>query len=79
MGSPIPFKDFQRWFFRHGVEIVPSRGSHYKFSRVIGGVVLMTIVPVSGGRYVKDVYLNKARRALRLTPLDGVSDEEFYK
>lgn len=79
MGSPILFKDFQRWFARQGVEIVPARGSHYKFSRVINGITLLTIVPVSGGRLVKDVYLNKARRTLKLTPSDGVSDEEFFK
>lgn len=76
MGSPIRFADFKRKFEAFGCSIEPG-GKHFILSRPYKGVVLKYPIPTKKGRWVLDIYVKKARRAMKLTPDDGVSDEDF--
>lgn len=77
MGSPIRYNDFVRWFRRQGVELSLT-GSHIGMCRVVKGVELHYTAVVHGNR-VEDVYVKKARKALKLSLKDGVSDREFFR
>ncbi len=78
MASDIRLSDFKRKFETYGVSIVPG-GKHLKMRKVIDGVVYTFPLPTIHGRLVKAVYIEKARARFKLTPDDGVSDEEFNR
>lgn len=81
MPSDIRLRDFQRWFQRLGVriEMLQGKGSHFMMMHQIGDTEYAYPVPTIRGRYVKHLYLDKARKALKLTAADGVTDEVFFK
>ncbi len=77
--SPVALRDFRRWFERHQVVIEPSgRGSHLKLTRKIQNRLHIYIIATESGRRVKWVYVEKARKALKLTADDGFSDDDFF-
>jgi hypothetical protein len=77
MGSPVKFRDFSRWFAHFDVRLEINKSSHIKMYRIIDGVSHQYTAVVHKN-LVDDVYLKKARKALKLTPEDGVSDEDFF-
>jgi hypothetical protein len=79
MGSSIPWKQFQAYFIRYGVTFRAPKGggSHWKMFRKIGSKSRIYVIPLEHGKQVRDVYLQKARKALGLTEQNGVSDAEF--
>jgi hypothetical protein len=46
--------------------------------RKIGSKFRIYVIPLEHGKQVRDVYLKKARKALRLTEQNGVRDAEFF-
>lgn len=77
MPSPMPFSDFKRKLRHFGITLKPGgRGSHYKLTKVVGGVTIIYTVAVHHSE-VDDVYVRGTRKRFRLTPAHGVSDEEF--
>lgn len=78
MASEIRLAEFKRMFERYGVEFLPG-GKHTKMRRIIGGDVYTFPLPTVSGRFVKSVYVEKARMRFKLTEDDGVSDVEFYR
>jgi hypothetical protein len=78
MGAPMHYRDFVRIFGFHGVTIEEvKKSSHLKMKKVIDGVTVIYIA-VHHKNAVEDVYVQKARKAFRLTPKDGVPDKEFF-
>jgi len=55
-----------------------NKSSHFKCIKFIAGKKEVYPVPLQQGRYIDHKYVVGARRRFRLTPADGVSDEEFY-
>jgi len=70
--------DLQRMLLRLGCEIDLRRGagSHWCVFRAVSEGRLMFALP-DRREYGRD-YIGPLRRRLRLTPGDGVSDEQFY-
>ena len=77
MPSPMALNDFLRKFKRLDVTFDRRRGSHLFMTRRVGKVTKVYTVAVQGGKRVLPVYVDKARRALWLTPEHGVSDAYF--
>lgn len=75
MPDKIRLTDFTRWFHRHGIEIVAG-GKHLKMRGRVKGVEVTYPLPTLNGRYVKHLYLAKARKQFSLTADDGHPDEE---
>lgn len=78
MPSDIPLHVFKRWFARYGVHFEPG-GKHARLRGSVGGAVAIYPIPTIGGRKVKAIYVDKARKHFHLTPDDGVSDADFYR
>jgi len=53
-----------------------GKGGHTMFFREINGKRFS--VPYSGDKEVLKCYVSQMRRKFRLTPADGISDEDFY-
>jgi len=78
MGSPVRLSDLKRKLVAFGA-IVEDGTKHKKAKRVVGEHTLIYVFPTEGGRRVKDLYIPKIRRKLKLTAVDGVSDDEWDK
>jgi len=66
---------------RYGVEEDRKRakGSHRLLIRRVDGQVLKTAIKFHrSGQEYSERTIEAIRRSLRLTPADGVSDDEFY-
>lgn len=77
MPSDIKLDVFRVWFAKYGIVILPG-GKHLKMVKMDSVPKEHFPLPTVRGRYVKHVYLQKARKAFHLTPEDGVSDEDFF-
>ena len=78
MASDISWHDFVRKFGAYGVSITKrKRSPHYKMTKMIDGKLYIYPVPKKAGQHVKEIYVRKARKRFRLTPGDGVSDDDF--
>ena len=75
MPSDIPFHEFKRYFKKYDVAVVRGK-KHYLLRRVVNGVVHAYPFPVHKNK-VPHVYLKGARKKLKLTPKEGVSNDEF--
>ena len=71
----IKFREFKRLLARYDIDLVPGR-RHLIFRAPEG--VKFPVPYRKEGDDVERSYVNAARRAFRLTPEDGVSDEAFY-
>ena len=70
-------KEFERLFRKYGARLVPG-GKHFRLEREVDGKLLIyTVALCKGGKEVLEVYVKHGRRALMLTPEDGVTDEDF--
>lgn len=79
MPSPIPLWTWKKWFTEFGVVChPPNKSSHFKMTRTVGGIELMTVIALHRGKEIKHPYLAVARRALALAAADGVPDEVFF-
>lgn len=81
MPEPISFKDFRRYFERHGVTFESRKGggSHnYMMSRMVGGKMSKSPIPLINGRQILNIYIAGARKKLKLTEADGVPDSDFF-
>jgi hypothetical protein len=79
MDRPLPFRRLQAILARYGVGVDRSRGkgSHVLFFRDFPQGRFTYPVPTHG-KDVLVVYVRGCRKRFRLTPVDGVSDDEFY-
>ena len=51
-----------------GCTVNPTRGGHYKATRVVNGRRCVSSFPTVGGRKVEDCYVRQNRDRLRITP-----------
>ena len=79
MGSDWRLKDFRRVFEHFGVRFSYTKHGHLKLEREVAGERLVYPVPTIKGRYVKALYVGKARKAMRLAARDGISKSEFNR
>lgn len=56
-----------------------GKGSHTLFKRNIGGNVFSYPIPLGKKKdEIKDCYVKGIRKKFRLTPDDGVTDDDFF-
>lgn len=74
----IKLRDLQRILRRFGVQVDPARGkgSHLYFYRDFPEGRFG--YPIPNQPDVKAFYVKGCRQRFRLTPQDGVSDQDFY-
>ena len=74
----LKLRELRRILRRYDVMEDRSRGKggHTMFFKTIDGKEFS--YPIPGDKEVKDCYVKGARRKFRLTPADGISDDEFY-
>lgn len=80
MNRPLSLRQLRQILRGFGVAEDSSRGkgSHTVFSKVINGRTESYPVPTSSGEVLVS-YMGPIRRKFKLTPADGVTDEEFYE
>ena len=76
MPSDMKLADFIRKFEHYGVRVFPG-SKHWKMEKVIEGRLAVYVFATRSGRRVARIYVDKARKRFKLTPDDGISDEEF--
>jgi len=76
--SRITLRKLKRILAKYGVEVESSggKGSHIKFFKQFDDGRYSYPVPTHG-KDVKSCYVAGCRKKFRLTPDDGVSDDEF--
>ena len=75
---PLPFKKLCKILKAYDAWEDPSRGKggHTAFLREVDGRT--QLFPMPKKKEVLDSYVKALRRKFKLTPKDGVSDEEFF-
>jgi hypothetical protein len=76
---PFPLKKLRRILKAYDAWEDASRGkgSHTMFFRRVEGAVFSYPIPTHRSD-VNDSYVKGVRKRLKLTPADGVSDDEFF-
>ena len=79
MGRSLKLHDLRRILKSFGVQEDPSRGkgSHTLFTTTVAGQKVTYPVPTSRSE-VSSVYVAGCRKRFRLTPGDGILDQEFF-
>ena len=74
--KPLKLHDLRRLSAAYGISEDKSKGKGSHTTFVLGTSTFP--VPTSKGD-IKRQYVTACRRRFRLTPADGVSDEDFYR